>query len=104
MQTVKALRFRFCWAVAIVAVLSFGQMALAEVRLPKVFNHHMVMQQEKPLVIWGWANPSEVVKVQLGSSKAQTQANVNGEWKVELPAMTAGGPYTLSVTGSSNVQ
>ncbi len=64
----------------------------------------MVMQQEKPLVVWGWANPNETIKVQLGSASAQTQANASGEWKVTLAAMTAGGPYTLTVSGSSNVQ
>ena len=25
----------------------------AEVRLPQVFGSHMVLQQEKPLVVWG---------------------------------------------------
>ena len=27
----------------------------AEVRLPAVFSSHMVLQQEKPVIIWGWA-------------------------------------------------
>lgn len=64
----------------------------------------MVMQQEKPLVVWGWASPNETVKVQLGSRAVETQANPNGEWKVVLPAMKAGGPYALAVSGSSTVQ
>jgi sialate O-acetylesterase len=62
------------------------------------------MQQEKPLVIWGWANPNETVKAQLGSQSTEAQANTHGEWKLTLPAIKAGGPYTLTVTGSSNVQ
>lgn len=78
--------------------------AHAEVRLPKVFNSHMVMQQEKPLVIWGWANPNETVKVQLGSANAKTQASASGEWKVTLPAMKAGGPYKLSVSAANTVE
>jgi sialate O-acetylesterase len=77
--------------------------ARAEVRLPHVFSSHMVLQREKPLVIWGWANPGETVKVQLGAESQSTQANDRGEWKVTLPAMNAGGPYTLSVSGSSTV-
>jgi len=79
-------------------------MAFAEVRLPKLFNSHMVMQQEKPIVVWGWANPNETVKVELATSSTETQANTTGEWKVTLPAMKAGGPYILKVGGSSNVQ
>ncbi len=82
----------------------FGQSARAEVRLPKVFSSHMVLQQEKPLVIWGWAQPNETVTVQLSSESQQVQANERGEWKAILPAMKAGGAYTLVVSGSSTVK
>jgi sialate O-acetylesterase len=72
--------------------------------LPKVFSSHMVLQREMPLTIWGWAQPNETVTVTLASATAQAQANERGEWKVVLPAMKAGGPYTLKVTGSSSVE
>jgi sialate O-acetylesterase len=72
--------------------------------LPNVFTSHMVLQQEMPLVIWGWAQPNETVTVTLASASAQAQANDRGEWKVVLPAMKAGGPFTLKVTGSSSVE
>jgi sialate O-acetylesterase len=78
--------------------------ALAEVRLPHVFGSHMVLQREKPLMIWGWATPGETVTVQLGTVSQSAQANDRGEWKVVLPAMAAGGPYTLAVSGSSAVK
>jgi sialate O-acetylesterase len=55
-------------------------------------------------VIWGWANPNETIKVQLGSESETAQANERGEWKVTLPALKAGGPYTLTVSGSSVVK
>ena len=78
--------------------------ALAEVRLPHVFGSHMVLQREKPVTIWGWATPGETVKVQLGTVSQTAQANARGEWKVVLPTMAAGGPYTLTVNGSSTVK
>lgn len=77
--------------------------ARAEIRLPHAFGSHMVLQREKPIIIWGWGNPGETVKVQLGSESKITRANERGEWKVTLPAMKAGGPYTLTVSGSSTV-
>ena len=86
------------------AVLGSPIAAQAEIRLPHVFGSHMVLQQEKPITIWGWANPGETVKVQLGTEQQTTQANDRGEWKVALPALKAGGPYTLTVSGSSNVK
>ena len=78
--------------------------ARAEVRLPKVFSSHMVMQQDKPLMVWGWAEPNEKVTVEISGASQQVQANERGEWKAVLPAMKAGGPYTLTVSGSSKVQ
>ncbi len=77
--------------------------ARAEISLPHVFGSHMVLQQEKPLTIWGWATPGETVTVQLDKATQTTKANDKGEWKVVLPAMKAGGPYTLTVSGSSTV-
>ena len=83
---------------------AFGPAARAEVRLPKVFGSHMVLQQEKPVVIWGWAQPNETITVQLGTESQKAQANERGEWKAVLPAMKAGGPYTLTVSASSTVR
>lgn len=89
----------------IALILGFGVSlpARGEVRLPKVFGSHMVLQQQKPLVIWGWAQPNEKVKVKLNGANGETTANERGEWKVTLPAMPAGGPYELSVSGSNTV-
>ena len=79
-------------------------LARAEVRLPKFFASHMVLQREMPLVIWGWAQPHDTVTVTISSATAQAQANERGEWKVTLPAMKASGPFILKVTGSSTVE
>jgi sialate O-acetylesterase len=93
-----------CLAAAIFCRGAALPSARAEVRLPKVFASHMVLQQEMPLVIWGWALPNETVTVTLASATAQAQANERGEWKVVLPAMKAGGPLALKVAGSSAVE
>ena len=63
----------------------------------------MVLQREKPVTIWGWATPGDNVTVQFGSTIETTKANGSGEWKVVLPAMSAGGPYTLTVSGSNTL-
>ncbi|HEY5913452.1 MAG TPA: sialate O-acetylesterase [Verrucomicrobiae bacterium] len=80
------------------------QAAQAEVRLPRVFSSHMVLQRDTPLTIWGWAQPGENVTVRLADAARQAQANERGEWKVVLPAMKAAGPLKLTVTGSNAVQ
>ena len=92
------------WAVTLAFGVIPGATARAEVRLPKVFASHMVLQQQKPLVIWGWAQPDETVTLEIAGIKAQAKANERGEWKAELPAMKAGGPFTLTASGSRTVR
>jgi len=89
------------WATAF--VLMWESIGRAEVRLPRVFSSHMVLQREKPLVIWGWADANEKITVSLGDDTRQTNANERGEWKVTLPARKAGGPLILKVKGSSEI-
>jgi len=75
----------------------------AEVRLPKVFSDHMVLQQGKPIQVWGWAAAGETVTVQIGETKVSAAPNAKGEWKVALPAQKSGGPLKLVVSGVNTV-
>jgi len=77
--------------------------AWAEVRLPKVFGGHMVLQQDRPLPVWGWAQPGEAVTVQFRQERRETKANDRGEWRVDLSAVKAGGPFAVTVTGANTV-
>src|SRR5690349_21511169 len=89
------------WATAF--ILMWEYIGLAEVRLPRVFGSHMVLQREKPIVIWGWADANEKITVSIGEDSREARANERGEWKVTLPPRKAGGPLTLKVNGSSEV-
>jgi sialate O-acetylesterase len=85
-------------------VLAVGS-ARAEIKLPSVLGDHMVLQRDKPLPIWGWADPSEEVTVEFGSSKVSTKADDKGNWKVTLPAMKANAkPQTLTVSGKNKIE
>lgn len=77
--------------------------ASAEVRLPKIFTSHMVLQREMPVTIWGWAAPGEAVTVQILQDKQATKANDKGEWKVTLAPLKAGGPVAVTVSGTNTI-
>jgi sialate O-acetylesterase len=49
----------------------------------------MVLQQQKPIVIWGIANVGEQVSVSFANEAAQTVADENGKWKVILNPLKA---------------
>jgi sialate O-acetylesterase len=74
----------------------------ADVKLPAVFSDNMVLQREKPIAVWGWADDGEKITVKVGSNEASTEAR-GGKWKVYLPKMKAGGPHTLTVTGNNSL-
>jgi sialate O-acetylesterase len=78
--------------------------ALADVKLPAIFGDHMVLQQDGKIPVWGTADPGENVKVAIGASQAQTQADANGKWHVELPPLaTDATGQTLTVTGKNTL-
>jgi sialate O-acetylesterase len=74
----------------------------ADVKLAALFSDNMVLQREKPLAVWGWADDGEKVAVKVGNSEAAVEAK-GGKWKVYLPKMKAGGPYTLTVSGKNTL-
>lgn len=76
----------------------------ADVRLPHIFGDHMVLQQQKPIAVWGWADPGEEVTVQFGEDKQSTAANDKGEWSVALPSHKADrNPSTFTVIGKNTI-
>lgn len=75
----------------------------AEVRLPNIFGSHMVLQQQKPIPVWGWANPGEQITVRLADVSKQATADNTGKWKLSLPPVKAGGPCEMTVSGTNTV-
>lgn len=78
-------------------------LAHAEVRLPKILSSHMVLQRDRPIHVWGWAEPGENVSVQIQGATQSATANQLGEWTLYLPPLPAGGPFTLTVKSSNNI-
>lgn len=83
--------------IILIAVGLWSNPTDAAVKLPRLISNGMVLQRDAPLKIWGWADPNEKVKVEFLGKKYQTKADKQGNWKVDLPAIPAGGPYTMKV-------
>jgi sialate O-acetylesterase len=65
------------------------QPVCAKVSVPSFFSDHMVIQREKPVPIWGWADPGEKVSVTFAGQTKSAVANPKGKWMVKLDAMKA---------------
>lgn len=85
--------------------VSFATSAFADVRLPGFFGDHMVLQQEKPIRIWGWADAGEQVTVSFGDATVQATTGADGKWTTELPAIKASKePRELIVKGNNDLR
>ncbi len=84
--------------------------AAGDVTLPSFFGDHMVLQCDKPIRIWGWADAGEKVAVTLAPKAGAKQtartgtatADAKGDWAVMLEPVKAGfEPWTLAVGSAS---
>jgi sialate O-acetylesterase len=76
----------------------------ADPRLPRVFTDHMVIQQQKPINIWGWADKGEAITVSFSGQQAATTAGDDGTWMVTLKAAKAtAAPQSMTVKGKTTV-
>ncbi|WP_186756546.1 sialate O-acetylesterase [Echinicola salinicaeni] len=89
-----------CLIIILVLKVQWG---FAEVKLPHLISDGMVLQRDQEIRIWGWADAGEVVKVDFeGKSKAVTSSG-DGKWEAVFPAMKAGGPYVMEISGNASV-
>ena len=83
----------------IALALILTSLAEAEVRLPQLFQSGMVLQRNKPIPVWGKADASEQITILFNKKQYVTCADANGNWRIDLPKMKAGGPFVLEVRG-----
>lgn len=69
--------------------------------LHPIFTDHMVLQRDVPVPVWGCTKPGHAVTVTVADRTAHTTADASGFWTLQLPPMTAGGPYAMVVTGTT---
>lgn len=84
----------------LVLLLLTSLSASAELKLGTPFTENMVVQHDRPFVIWGWDKPKQRIKVRFEFASASGVADSNGYWKLTMESPNPGGPYELTVTGS----
>jgi len=84
-------------------VLIFSVISSANVRMPLIFSDGMVLQRNKQIPIWGFADANESIEIHFNKQIKKTQADKNGKWTLNLNAEKAGGPFELIITGKNTV-
>src|SRR5262245_55204252 len=85
-------------------LLLWAAQASADVKLPSVLSSNMVLQRDKPVPIWGWADPGEEVTVSFAGQEVTTKADAAGKWKLNLSPMKANAKgQKLTVKGANTL-
>ena len=81
-------------------------------KLHNLFQSNMVVQRDKPIVVWGWGKAGSQISVSFAGKQTTATVAKDGSWKVNLPAMSVSvAPQTMtiknhagkSVAGSNHV-
>lgn len=81
----------------VVVYLCFVLQGGAKVTLPALVSDGMVLQHGREVNLWGTADANENINITFLKKKYKTTADAEGKWKVTLPVMKPGGPYTMIV-------
>lgn len=84
-------------------ILLLSATAFTQIRLPRLVSDGMVLQRDANIKIWGWAAPNEAISINFINVNYQATANSTGNWELQLSNLTAGGPYTMTLTASNTI-
>jgi sialate O-acetylesterase len=73
----------------------------ASVTFARLFSDHTVLQRQKPIPVWGWANPNETVNVSLAEQSVAVKADSNGKFNAVFKPLEAGGAFVLKASAAS---
>jgi sialate O-acetylesterase len=77
--------------------------AAAQIKLPRLVRDSMILQRDTKINIWGWAASGEKVNIKFNGKTYKTTTGKDGKWIIVLPAVKAGGPYTMDISGSNKI-
>lgn len=85
------------WVSALTTTLVVSASVGADIRLPHIIGDNMVVQRDKPIRIWGWAEPTSQIIVELAGQKNVGIPADDGSWLVQFEPLAAGGPHTMTI-------
>lgn len=71
----------------------------APIQVARIFGDNMVLQQQQANPVWGQSTPGSLVRVELAGVAVETRTGPDGNWRVQLPPLPAGGPHEMAVRG-----
>jgi sialate O-acetylesterase len=78
--------------------------AQADPRVARIFGDNMVLQRDRPVPVWGWAEPGEAITVTANAMSTSTVTDASGKWRVDVGPFSVGEPFGMSIVGKQTVE
>lgn len=72
--------------------------------MPQLVSDGMVLQRDTDVKIWGWASKGEPISLFFRGEKYEATADQNGNWSVTLSDLEPGGPFTMRLSASNEIE
>jgi sialate O-acetylesterase len=89
--------------VCLFSLLAISPAFAAGLTVPAVFSDNMVVQQDMVVPVWGKGDAGDNITVTLDKYTAKSVVGQDGKWRCDLPKMTAGGPFTMTIAGKTKI-
>ena len=90
------------WGHIVVDHIVFASVTMPTFTVAAPFGDHMVLQRDKPVVVWGRGLPGDSIRVTFAGQTKTTQADASNKWRLQLdplPASTEGRELVVEQAG-----
>lgn len=101
--TLVSVVFSVCWTLSAECEDTVPSVSRKVLTVHPLFSEGMVLQQDRPVRVWGTAEPGANITVALAGQLGTNTTDSHGHWKVALESIHSGGPYELSVRSDHEI-
>ncbi len=84
-------------------LLPLATVHAADLKIATIFGDHSVLQRDRPVPVWGWADAGTEVTVEFAGQKKTAKAGADGKWQVKLDKLaTSAESRDLTVVGGKD--
>jgi len=89
----------------VILIIVHSNLLFGKITLPALFSTNAVLQQNSDIEIFGTARENSVVKLTTSWDKKvyRMRSDGSGKWKIVVSTLSAGGPYSISISDGDAV-
>lgn len=97
-------KIKINFILAFIFTILFWSPIQAELKLPAIVSSNMVLQRNSEVELWGWSDEKEkiTIKVSWQQETINTQADKDGNWRVQVKTTSSKTPQNILIKGECN--